>query len=122
MREAIGQSINRVSRQANPKVTPRDLWITQDVLDFIQTAPRNFRINMHKPKDVAARSLAASIHLYCPITPASNELIAKACAEISCAIGASAVGDNNLRVGCSLPQMLEKLAYECRLIKGRNND
>jgi hypothetical protein len=122
VRKAVRQSINRVSRQANPEVASDDLRIIHDVLNLIQGSPRNFSINMHKPKYVAARSAAASIHLYCPIGSASNELIAKARAEISGAIGASAVGDNDLRFGCSVTQMLKKWAYECRLIKDWNND
>jgi hypothetical protein len=122
MRKAVGQSINRVSRQANSKVASGDLWITQDALDLIQAVPWNFSIDMHKPKDVASRRIAGSIHLHCPIGLAPNDSIAKARTEIRRAISASAVGDNNLRLRCSVPQMLEELAYECRLIKDWDND
>src|SRR5262249_1358239 len=122
MRKTVGQSINRVSRQANPEVASDHFRIFHNTLDFIQRTPRNFSINMYKPKDVAARSMAASIHLYCPIGSAPNELIAKARTEISRAIRASAVDDNNLRFGRSITQMPKKWAYECRLIKGWNNN
>jgi hypothetical protein len=112
MRKAIRQSVNSVSRQTNSKVTTRDLWITRDSLNLIQTFPWNFGINMQKPKDIAARGAAASVHLYCSITLAHHELIAKTPREISSAIRASTVRDNNLRLGRSVAQMLKKRTYE----------
>jgi hypothetical protein len=122
MRKAVGQSINRVSRQANTKVASRDLWITQDALDLIQATPWNFSIDMHKPKDVAARGVATSIHLYCPVASGLNDLITKARAEGNCVIGASAVSDDNFSAGRSLTQMSQKRPNQRCLIEYRNND
>jgi len=122
MREAVGQSIDWVSREPNSKVTATYLRIDQDTLDLIQTTPRNFSIDMDKPQDVAVCGVCASIHLYRPIALAHDNVITKAAREISRCIAASAVGDNNLRVGRPVTQMLKKWAYEWRLIKDGNND
>ena len=54
MRKAVRQSINEASRQTNSEKTSRDLWVIHDLLDLVQTSPRNFSIDMDKPKDVAA--------------------------------------------------------------------
>lgn len=121
MCKVVRQSINGALRQPNPEVTAYHVWVLQNTRDFIQAALRDFRVNMHKPEHIAMGGTRPHVHLHRPIGSASNELITKAYAEISCVIGASAVGDNNLRVGCSVTQMLEKSAYKCRLIKGRNN-
>jgi hypothetical protein len=40
-------------RELNSKKTACDIRIDQDALNFIQTAPWNFRIDMDKPKGVA---------------------------------------------------------------------
>jgi hypothetical protein len=112
MRKSVGQSINRASRQANSKITTSDIGIIQYARDFIQTSVRNFGIDMHEPEHFATRSTCTDIHLRRPIRFAPDELIAKARTEISCVIGASAVGDNNLRFWRSAPQMLKKWAYE----------
>jgi hypothetical protein len=77
---------------------------------------------MHEPEHVATRDERTHVHLNGAIGFAPNELIAKAHAEISSVIGAFAVGDNNLRFGRSVTQMLKKLAYEWRLIKDWDND
>jgi hypothetical protein len=122
MRKAVGQSINPAPRQANSKVTASDLWITHDVLNLIQTLPGHFGINMQKPKDVALRHTAASVHLYCSTAFAHDKLIAKAPSEISCAIGASTIGDNNLASRRSLAHLLKKWPYQRRFVKDGNND
>jgi hypothetical protein len=103
MRKGICQSIDAGSRQANSKVTARDLRIIHDALDLIQTSPRDLGINMDEPKDLAPRNLCSNVHLDCPTAIAPDELIAKAHTEISCVIGASAVGDNNFRFYRSVP-------------------
>jgi len=96
MREAVRQSINEASRQANSKKTACDIRIVHDSLDLIQTTPRNFGINMYKPKDLAVRGACASVHLYRPITLAYQNIITKVSCEISRAVIASPVCDNNL--------------------------
>jgi hypothetical protein len=122
MRKSVGQPINRASRQAYPEITASDLRIIHEALDLGQTSLRDFGIDMDKPKDVTVRGASAKIHLYRSIALAYDNLIAKAGRKISRAIGASAVGDNNLRLWRSVTQMLKKWAYEWRLIKDRHND
>jgi hypothetical protein len=73
---------------------------------------RNFGIDMHEPKHAAMRGPRTDIHLDCAAGRTFNELIAKAHTEISCVIGASAVGDYNLRFWRSVTQMLKKWAYK----------
>jgi hypothetical protein len=73
---------------------------------------RDFGIDMHEPKDVTVRGTSARVHLDRSIALAYDNLIAKAGREISRVIGASAVGDNNLRFWRSVTQMLKKWAYE----------
>jgi hypothetical protein len=94
--------------QANSKKTAGDLWIIHDALNLVQTSPRNFCIDMEKPKDVAMRGARTSIHLCCPATLAYDKLIAKALREIGSAVGASTIRDNDLRSGCALAQMREE--------------
>jgi hypothetical protein len=53
MRKTVRQSINEVSRQTNSEKTSRDLRVIHDLLDFVQTSPRNLGIDVDKPKDVA---------------------------------------------------------------------
>jgi hypothetical protein len=122
MREAVRQSINGASWQANSKVTARDFWIIHDAPYLIQTFPWDFGIHMNKPKNVTVRDAAASVHLYRPIALACDKLIIKAVRKINGAIRAAAVGNNNLRAGRSLAQMRKKWPYKRRLIKDRNND
>jgi hypothetical protein len=122
MRKSVGQPINRASRQAYPEITASDPRIIHEALDLGQTSLRNFGIDMDKPKDVTVRGTSAKIHLYRSIALAYDNLIAKAGREISGAIGASTVGDDNLRFWRSVTQVLKKWAYEWCLIKDRNND
>src|SRR5580704_4791327 len=122
MRKSVGQPINHASRQANSKITTSDIRIIQYARDFFQTPVRNFGIDMHEPEHFATRSSRTHVHLRGPVEFTPDELIAKARTEISCVIGASAVGDNNFRFWCPVTQMLKKWAYQQRLIKDRNND
>jgi hypothetical protein len=54
------------------------------------------------------RGASTNIHLYCPIGFTPDELIAKAHTEISCAVGASTIRDNDLHSGRALAQMREE--------------
>src|SRR5919204_6725416 len=119
MRKVVCQSINRVSRQANSEVTSNHLRIFYNTPNLIQTPPRNFGIDMHKPQHIATRNTCAYVHLRSSIGSGPNELIAKARAEISCAIDASAVCHNNLRTWRSVTQVPKKWANEYRLVKDR---
>jgi len=112
MRKTVRQPINSAWRQAYPEITASDLRIIHEALDLSQTSVRDFGINMDKPKDVTVRGTRANIHLYCSIAFAYDNLIAKAARKISRVIGASAVGDNNLRFWRSVTQVLKKWAYE----------
>jgi hypothetical protein len=112
MRKSVGQPINSVSRQANPEVTAGHIRVGQYTSNFIQASLRDFSIDMHEPEHVAMRGACTDIHLHGPIGFTPDELIAKAHTEISCVIGASAVGDNNLRFWRSVTQMLKKWAYK----------
>jgi hypothetical protein len=103
--KTISQPVNQVLWQANSKKTACDVRIVHDALDLFQTAPRNFRVNMNKPKDVAVRSDCASIHLYRPIRLAYDKLITKTARDIGRAVGTSPIRNDNLRVHCPLAQM-----------------
>jgi hypothetical protein len=122
VRKAVRQSIDEASRQANPEVATDNIRVMQYARNFIQTSPRDFGIHMDKPKNFAVRSTRPRIHLYGPTRCALNKLIAKGRGESSCAIGASAVRDDNLGFGRSLAQMREKSPYQLRLVEHRNND
>jgi len=122
VRNAVRQSINGALRQANSKKTSRDLRVIHDLRDLVQTSPRNFGIDMHEPEHFATRSTCTHVHLHGSIGFAPDELIAKSHTEITCVIGASAVGHNNFRFWRSITQMLKKWAHECRLIKHRDNN
>jgi len=121
MSKAVGKPINQTARQADSEVTANDLRIIHDAFNLIQTSLRDFSVDMHEPKHVAASSTRAGIHLLGPIGLASDKLIAKARGEINRAIGASPIGDNNLRSGRSLAQMLKKWSYQRRLVESRND-
>src|SRR6266581_8159891 len=108
MRKAISESINQPLRQANPEVTANDIRVIHYAPDLIQTSQWHFSIDMDEPEDITARSARTGIHLYGPIGLTSNKLIAKARGEVDCAIGTSAVHDNNLSSGRSPAQMLKK--------------
>src|SRR5204863_9796165 len=68
------------------------------------------------------RSMHHVIHLAATIAQPVDNPIAKACSEISRAIGASTVCDNDFGSGRSLAKVREKSPYQGRLIENRNND
>jgi hypothetical protein len=68
------------------------------------------------------RRVRPAIHLPGTTALALNKSIAKVGSEISRAIGASAIGDDDFDSRRSLTQMREKSLYQRRLIKNRNND
>jgi hypothetical protein len=111
MRENVGEPINPVARQANSKETACDFRIVHDALDLIQTTPRNFGIDVQKPKNVAVCDVAANVHLCCSIAFAYDKLIATASREIGGAIRAFTICDNNLRSWRSLAQLVKKWPY-----------
>jgi hypothetical protein len=108
MSQAVCQSINQTWRQANSEITANDLWMIHDAPDLIQTLQWQSGIDMNKPKDLPARSTRAGVHLPGTTAPALNEPITKSGGESICAIGASAVRDNNLGFCRSLAEMLKK--------------
>jgi hypothetical protein len=122
MSKAVRKAINQASRQANSKVTANDIWIIHDAPDLIQTLQWQFRIDMDKPKDVPVCHTRACIHLHGTTALALDKLITKTIGEPICAIGASAVRDNNLSSGRSLSEVLKKCSYQRRLVEYRNND
>jgi hypothetical protein len=122
MSKAVRESINEVSRQANTEVTANDIRIVHDVRDLIQTLQWQLSINMDKPEDLPARGMRAGIHLPATTALALNKPIIKPSSEPICAIGASAVRDNNLRFRRSLAQMLKEWSYQRRFVKNRDND
>jgi len=68
------------------------------------------------------RSVRPGIHLPGTIALALDNPIAKACSEISRAIGASTICDNDFGSGRSLAQMQEKLPYQGRLVENWYDD
>jgi hypothetical protein len=122
MSKAVRESIYQASRQADPKVTANDIRIIHDARDLIQTLRWKLAIDMDKPEDLAARGARANIHLPGTTAIARDKLITKSGSEPICAIGASAVCNNNLRFRRSLAQVLKEWSYQRRLIEYRNND
>ena len=122
MSKAVRESINQAARQANSEVTANDIRIVHDVRDLIQTFQWQSGIDMDKPNDLPARGERAGIHLPGTTGLALDKPITKSGSEPICAIGASAVRDNDLRSGRSLVKMLKKWPYQQRLIKDRNDD
>jgi hypothetical protein len=122
MSKAVRESINQASRQADSEVPSSDIRIFHDAPNLIQTGRRNFGVHVDKPKDVTIRGARAGIHLAAAIALALNKLITKTDGKPICAIGASAVRDNNLSSGHSLAQMFKKRSYQRRLVEYRNND
>jgi len=112
MREAVRQSINGASRQANSKKTACDIRIIHDALDLLQTAPWNFGIDVDEPENVATRGARTGIHLYGPITLAYENIITKVSREISRAVTASPVRDNNLCSHRPFAQMRKTLPQQ----------
>jgi hypothetical protein len=122
MSKAVRESINQAARQANSEVTAHDTRIVHDVRDLIQTFQWQSGIDMDKPKDLPARGERAGIHL--PGTPAIalDQPITKSGGQSTCAVGTSAVRDNDLGFWRSLAKMLKKSSYQSRLVKNRDDD
>jgi hypothetical protein len=106
--KTISPPVNQVLRQANSKKTACDSRIIHDVLDLLQTAPRNFGIDMDKPKGVAVCGARTGIHLYRPIAFTHDKLVARAENKFNRAIRASTICNDNLCARCPLAQMREK--------------
>src|SRR5947208_16802378 len=66
MRKAVRQSINGASRQTNSKKTSRDLRLIHDLLDLVQTSPRNSGIDMDKRENVAMCGTCPSMSFHGP--------------------------------------------------------
>jgi hypothetical protein len=122
MGKAVRESINHTSRKANSEVAANDIRIIHDTRDLIQTLRWQLAIDMDKPKDLPARGARAGIHLPGTTASALDKLITKSSGEPICAIGASAVCDDNLGSGSSLAQMLKEWSYQRGLIEYRYND
>ena len=90
--------------------------------DLIQTFQWQSGIDMDKPKDLPARGERAGIHLPGTTAIALDKPITKSGGEPICAIGASAVCNNDLRFRRSLAKMLKKRPYQRRLVKNRDDD
>jgi hypothetical protein len=122
MSEAVRESINQASRQANSEVTTDDIRIIHDARDLIQRLQWKCRVDMDKPEDLPARSARAGIHLPATAAIALDETITKSGGEPICAIGASTICDNDLRFRRSLVQVLKEWSYQRRFVKNRDND
>src|SRR5581483_9316839 len=77
---------------------------------------------MEEPKNVAARGICPGIHLCRSIRLALHNLIAEVRANGDCIIRASAISDNDLCFRRALAQVLQKSAYQARLVKDGSND
>jgi hypothetical protein len=122
MSQAVCESINQARRQTNSEITANDLWIIHHSPDLIQTLQWQGRIDMNKPKDLPARGARAGVHLPGTTAPALNEPIAKSSSELSRAIGASPVHDDDFSFWRSLAEMLKKRSYQPRLVINRDDD
>jgi stage V sporulation protein SpoVS len=122
MSKAVRESIDQVSWQANPKESTSDAGIIHDARDLIQTLQWQSSVDMDKPKNGSARSARTDIHLPATTAIALNKVITKSGSEPICAIGASAVCNDDLRSRRSLSQMLKEWSYQRRFVKNRDND
>jgi len=124
MRKAVRQSVHgRRDRQADPKVTASDFWIAHYAANLIQRFRRHFGVCMKEPENIAAGRAGTGVHLYrTAVFAAPNKLIAKPCCKVIRAIGACAIDDDDFRAKGSPAQIREKRAYQCRLIKDRNDN
>ena len=78
---------------------------------------------MQEPQNLAACRSRPGVHLSCTAAfAAPNELFAEPFREFTRAVGACPIDHNDFRSWCSLAKMLEKGAYQLRLIENRNND
>jgi hypothetical protein len=107
MRKAIRQSVySRRGRQADPKETATDFWITHYPPNLIQRFRRHFGVRVQKPQNIAACGFGPDIHLFGSTTlTAPDNLIATALRQLIGAVGARAIDDNNFRATCSLAQI-----------------
>jgi hypothetical protein len=112
MREAVRQSVDsRRGRQANPKETAADCWITHYALNFVQGFQRDFGVCVQKPENIAACGIGSNVHLFCTAAIAgSNNLIAEALGQLVGAVSAPSIDDDNFRPRSSLAQIREKRA------------
>src|ERR1044071_4913360 len=123
MREAVRQSVNNRRRQTNAKETAADCWILHHAVNLIQTSPWHFGVCMQEPENIAPRHAGAGVHLYrAAAFAAPNELMTEPRRKLIRAVGACAIDHDDFRASRSLAQMLEKRAYQRRLIQNRNND
>jgi hypothetical protein len=122
MGKGVRESVNQASRQANSEVTASDIQIVHDVGDLIQTLHRQSCIDMDKPKNFPPRGDRAGIHLPATTALTLDKPITKSGSEPLCAIGASAVCNNDLRFRRSLAKVLKEGPYQWRLVKNRDDD
>ena len=123
MRKAVRQPVNNISRQADAKVTATDSSIPDYAANLIQASRWHFGVCMQEPENIAARHAGASVHLHRTAAfAAPNKLIAKPRSKLVRAVGACTIDHNDFRSSRSLAQMLEKGAYQRRLIKNWNDD
>jgi len=122
MSKAVGKSINQASWEANSEVTPSEIRIIHDMRNLVQTSLWDFRIGMHKPKQVAAGGARPGVHLPGTTAIALDQPITKSGGEPICSIGASTVGNYDLRFRRSLPKVLKKRLYQPCLVKNRDDD
>src|SRR5437667_11419137 len=93
MRKAVRQSINGASRHTNPKKTSRDFRVIHDLLDLVQTCPRNFGVDMDKPMNLVVCGTFLSIHLHGAIGFTLNDFSARTHSQLNDVIGSSAIDD-----------------------------
>jgi hypothetical protein len=122
MSKTVREPINQASRQANSEVAANDIRIIDDAPDLIQALEWQSSIDMDKPKDLPARGARAGIHLPATAALALDKLLTESGSESICAIGASAVCNDDLRFRRSLAQMLKERSYQRRLIEYRDDD
>jgi hypothetical protein len=122
MSKAVRESIDQTSWEANPKIPARNIRIIHDLGNVVQTSLRESNVGMQEPKYLAASDASAGIHLPCSTAIALHQLIAKFGGEPICAIGTSAVRNNDLRFRRSLAKVPKKRPYQRCLVKNRDND
>jgi len=90
--------------------------------DLIQTVQWQFGIGVDKPKDLPVGRIRPTIHLPSTAALGLHKSITKVGSKLSCAVGASTIGDDNFGSRRSLAQMLKERAYQRCLIKNWNDD
>ena len=123
MRKAVGQSVNNRLRQADSKETATDFGIGYDTVNLIQTPPWNLGVCVQEPENIAAGRARPGVHLFrTAALVAPDKVIAQPRRKLIRAVGARAIDHNDFRSTRSLAEMLEKRAYQRRLVKDRNNN